>query len=363
MSDTYFDMNLVTGARDADHVTSADDGALHAAMYGRDQYVMYGLEATLVNNNLIRISEGDALINGRHARIEHGFTAELSLANGSQSVSRVDLIVITYRKASSTDENAAIEVLTGTAAAGSAQPPDYIEGNILDGDNVVQFPLYRIDYTGVELPRVTKLYKNTMSLMDMLYHISIPQIGFIVENSGQNPGEVYPGTAWELYGVGEVSVCVDANNTEINAFNKHGGSDKRSISVANLPKHTHSVGAHTHAIGSHSHLVPEANVYTDDGGTHQHSGFYVKDIARSTTGTLNSRYGPATGSTAMSDNPITAKAGSHNHHIYIPPRYSNNSDGGNTGNNSVFNTGEQGSGTAFDIRQPFATVYRWIRVA
>ena len=364
MSDRYYNMNLVTGARDADHVTSADDGSLHAAMYGREQYVMHGLEYTLVNNNLIRISEGDALINGRHARIDHGFSAELTLINGSQGVSRVDLIVITYRKISSTDESAIIEVLTGEAATGTAEPPEYIEGNILDGDNVVQFPLYRIDYTGVELPRVTKLYKNTMSLMDILYQIAIPQVGFIVENNGQNPGEVYPGTIWELYGVGEVSVCVDVNNTDINAFGKHGGANSRAIEIANLPSHAHSVGAHTHAIGSHTHGISAYSTVTGLKGDHQHSGYYIKDItAGSASSSKNSRYGPKTGSTETSVNPIVDVSGVHQHTIDLPAKNTGTPSNNNTGNNSAFNTGSTGSGTAFDVRQPYATVYRWIRTA
>lgn len=36
-----------------------------------------------------------------------------------------------------------------------------------------------------------------------------------------------------------------------------GGSATTTIASANLPKHTHSVGAHSHGLNNHTHSVPE----------------------------------------------------------------------------------------------------------
>ena len=94
---SVYELNLVTGAKGKNHITSADDGSLFASMYGKDKYVMNGFKYTLVNSGLIRIAEGDALINGRHCRINHGYVADLQLAAGNNGMNRIDLVVITYR--------------------------------------------------------------------------------------------------------------------------------------------------------------------------------------------------------------------------------------------------------------------------
>lgn len=80
-------LNLVTGYQGAAHVTSADTGSLNAAIFGNGQYVLNRgnkFSALTVSNNLIRISDGDIMLQGRHVRLNEGSTVELTIENGAQ---------------------------------------------------------------------------------------------------------------------------------------------------------------------------------------------------------------------------------------------------------------------------------------
>lgn len=354
-----YDMNLVTGARGKEHITSADDGSLYASIYGRGQYVMHGFSYTLVNSGLIRIAEGDALINGRHCRINHGYVADLQLAAGSNGLNRIDLVVITYRKNTETDEKAVLEVITGTATSGTALEPSYAAGNVLNGDRVVQFPLYRISYTGINMPVVTRMFEPQNSMIEMVENIMsvlIPPVGWIEYNdTGKNPEERYPGTKWELYGAGRFEACVNTSDTDFSK-GKTGGSKNITLSVAQLPSHHHITKAHAHGLNNHSHTIPKLTGTTISGGEHTHKAYYTKDAA---AGSAKTRYFP-NGEFESSDNFIDT-SGKHSHKITTNEGTTSGSNG-NTANSADNNTSDIGSGQNINILPPYITVYRWKRV-
>lgn len=357
MASTYT-MNLVTGAQGKEHITSADDGSLYASMYGTGQYVMHGFTHSLVNSNLIRIAEGDALINGRHCRINHGYVADLQLASGSNGLNRIDLVVITYQKNTESDEKATLDVLTGKATSGTAKAPSYEAGNVLNGDTVVQFPLYRINYTGINMPIVTQLFKPGKSLMEIYQNIMailIPPVGWIEENTtGNNPSERYPGTSWKLYGVGRFGVCVNASDIDF-AKDKTGGAKKINLSTSQMPKHHHITYGHSHEVNKHYHGVEKIYVTTNQGGSHTHKAWYDKDGG----GSNKTRYIPG-GHTESSDNFIKS-SGMHTHDMLIP-EHNTKSTATTTKNNSDANTSDSGTGSDITILPPYITLYRWKRV-
>lgn len=358
---TSYEMNLVTGARGQEHISSADDGSLYAAIYGDGKYVMNGFGYTLVNSGLIRIAEGNALINGRHCRINRGYVADLTLAAGSNGLNRIDLIVITYRKNSETDEKATLEVLTGTATSGTAVAPNYTDGNILNGDKVVQYPLYFVRYTGINRPVVNTVFSRTKSIRELesyLRNIITPPIGWIEYNeNGVNPATRYSGTVWELYGVGKFEVCVDEKDSDFSSKDQEGGNKSIKLSVSQLPAHHHITKAHTHSLNAHSHSIPALSGSTDNSGKHTHKANYTQDAA---SGSAKTRYYPD-GEIESSQNFISS-SGAHSHSVTTKASTTGANGGGNTNSSAEANTTDTGNTSDINILPPYITLYRWRRV-
>lgn len=156
-------IRLVTGYAGEAHVTAADAGSLHAALAGSGQYVLKKgsqFAASVVNSNTIRIADGDLLMQGRHARIAHGDTVDLTIENGTSGYYRNDLIVARYTKdAGNGVESVTLAVIKGAASTTAAIDPAYTSGDILSGDALLnEMPLYRIALNGLNVQAPVPLY-------------------------------------------------------------------------------------------------------------------------------------------------------------------------------------------------------------
>lgn len=348
-----YNMNLVTGSLGTDHVTSADDGALYAAIFGSGQYVMNGMEHRVVNNNQIQIAAGSVLINGRFARINYGNTAQIPIENGTSGMMRNDLIVITYRYGSA--ESASIDVIKGNVTSGDAPDPAYTVGDILKGDSVVQMPLYRVRINGISIAGVDFLGQRVNSIMDMMKSL-YPPVGSIIENAdGANPSLRYPGTTWVLHGAGRVAVCVDTSDGDFGA-GKTGGNKSVALDSNNLPEHRHRVPSHTHQM-THTHVIPAlSGTAVASGSEHEHCGHYNSDGG---SGSHN-RYLPS--GKKDSTTPLTLKDGSHAHTVKTNASNTGNSPAYTYGS-EIFNTDWAGYSKPVNVMNPYVTVYRWRRTA
>lgn len=168
---------IVTGLKGQEHVTSADDGAFNAGIVGTGKYVMKTAEqfaAEIVSNNIVRIKSGDLVNQGRHIRIEVNDYEDMTIENGAQSVKRNDLIVMRYKKDTSTTielESAELVVIKGIAGA-TATDPTYTSGDILAGATQDDFPLYRVSLNGLNIEKVTPLFSTVPNLNELNTKIS-----------------------------------------------------------------------------------------------------------------------------------------------------------------------------------------------
>lgn len=155
--------HLITGYAGTEHIKSADDGSFNAAFFGNGQYVMESgsqFEGSIIDNNTVRIFDGDLLTYGRHIRIEPNAYEELTIETGTAGVNRNDLICMTYTKDNTSGiEDAYMEVIKGTEKSGTASDPKYTNGNILNGATLNQMPLYRVKIEGVVLVELVPLFK------------------------------------------------------------------------------------------------------------------------------------------------------------------------------------------------------------
>ena len=157
-------IHLITGYAGYEHIKSEDDGAFNASFFGDGQYIMeYGnqFEASIIDNNTVRVFDGNGLMYGRHFRLADNLHEDLVIANGTAGTNRCDLICVTYLKDEiAGTESVYLEVIKGTETAGAASVPGHTNGNILEGATYNQMPLYSVSIEGVVLKSITPLYET-----------------------------------------------------------------------------------------------------------------------------------------------------------------------------------------------------------
>lgn len=197
-------MELVTGHSGSDHVDSTDAGAMHAGIVGTGTYVLGTggrLVATMQSANVVRIADGDLMMQGRHATIESGAYDELTIQNGTQAQKRNDLVVAHYERKTSAPytESLDLRIIKGTPTSGEPSDPEYQEGDILAGDAVVEAPLYRIPLDGITPGEPVPLFDVLLPMADLWDSVS--QLRSVAVAGGQW-GEV---RAWSVGSVVTVS--------------------------------------------------------------------------------------------------------------------------------------------------------------
>ena len=78
--------HLVTGYAGEEHITSADQGSFNASFFGTGQFVMEAgrqFEASIIDNNTVRVFDGDMLMQGRHIRIPPDTYEDMVITTGT----------------------------------------------------------------------------------------------------------------------------------------------------------------------------------------------------------------------------------------------------------------------------------------
>ncbi|WP_304393456.1 phage baseplate protein [uncultured Clostridium sp.] len=211
----------------------------------------------------------------------------------------------------------------------------------------------------------------------------------IMDTKNINPSTYLGFGTWELWGNGKVPVGVDPNDTDFNTVEKIGGNKTHTLTVAEMPKHTHtftgsehthSVPTHNHGLNSHTHSF---SVTTGSNGSHSHNtefgntyGFQVYDRNNANV----ARFQIASGSAyhviaskvpyldGIKYAAYTDSQGSHTHSV----SGTTGAASGSTANSSALTSGKTtqggtnsntGSGNAHSIVQPFITCYIWKRIS
>lgn len=180
-------MKIITGYRNEPHVTSEQMRAINQAIFGIEPcYIAkldseYNLNAEIVNANTVKISAGLLMMHGCAAYIAPGFHELLSIANGSQSMSRKDLIVARYTKDASTGvENVELAVITGTPATSNPTRPSCADnGGIDSGTTLRECALYEVNIEGITISSITPLVNTLPPRAEMLTTLSslVTQVG------------------------------------------------------------------------------------------------------------------------------------------------------------------------------------------
>lgn len=156
-------------------VSAESDGALLAGIFGSAKYVLENgsqFKTEVQSNNIVKISDGDAVMYGRHVRIPANDSALVTINNGHSGVNRIDLIVFRYAKDSTGKETAELHVIQGESSSGTAAVPESVNGNILKGALQADFPLYSVELKGVNIVAVEPMFKKLKNMDDLLDEVA-----------------------------------------------------------------------------------------------------------------------------------------------------------------------------------------------
>lgn len=166
--------HLITGYAGYEHIRSSDEGAFNAAFFGDQQYVMESgnrFAGSIIDNNTVRILDGDGLMYGRHFRIEPNEYEDVIISTGTAGRNRIDIICMTYEKnAEDETEKTYLQVVRGVETEGTASDPSYTDGNILEGAGFNQMPLYRVIIEGVVLSEIEPLFETIPTYKQLAEH-------------------------------------------------------------------------------------------------------------------------------------------------------------------------------------------------
>ena len=206
-------MKIVTGYGGTEHITSNDWQGLNQGIVGTDSYVLdvgNKFAATMPDATHVNISDGEGVLQGVHFRTEPGATDSVTIDAGSSGSNRIDLICARYTKNSTTGvENVEWAVIKGTAVSGDPLAPSYTTGDVLGGDTLVDYPMFKVTLSGVT-PTLTSLISSIASIngvVNALYwaHKSEVTGSFNVNTSNFTVGYTYTLPSGNPY---EISVNV-----------------------------------------------------------------------------------------------------------------------------------------------------------
>ena len=113
---------------------------------------------------------------------------------------------------------------------------------------------------------------------------TIYPVGSIYINAGvaTNPGTLLGFGTWSAFGTGRTIVGVDSSDTDFDAVRETGGSKTHTLTVSEIPAHTHTVAASTNDSDesgvSQGHTINTTNVSTSStggGGAHNNLQPYI----------------------------------------------------------------------------------------
>ena len=164
-------MEIITGYTGKPHVTAEQDRDVNEGIFDTGSFVLKTgsqLAAELVSNNEIKIRDGVLVIQGCTAVIKKNTYDPVTIANGSQGMKRIDLIVARYNKNEETKiEEVTLKVIQGTPNASTAAVPTYKTGDIQSGDLVADMPLYKVTLDGLNVTSVDKMFMVIPTLPEL----------------------------------------------------------------------------------------------------------------------------------------------------------------------------------------------------
>lgn len=215
-------IELVTGHSGSSHVTSAQDGRLNAAIFGKYDYVLplqSEFAITVDSANSVTVATGDAMMAGRHITSEAPTT--LTVDSGTQGMKRNDIVCIVYSKSGSGVETASLTIVKGTETSGTPIDPVLPSGYVLSGDTTDSMALWRLPIDGITLGTPEQIFLKAKIVAEdtsgnyeyaIGYTASARRISLTGSHGGGTTTAVLPAASDSTYGLVKTSNGVSNTN-------------------------------------------------------------------------------------------------------------------------------------------------------
>ena len=183
-------MDIITGYTGSPHVTAEQDRDVNIGIFGAESYVLRTgsqLKAEVSSNNEIKVRDGVIMHQGCAASIKKNTYDSLTIANGSQGMKRVDLIVARYSRDQNTkEESLVLKVIQGTPKESGPAVPGYTTGDIQAGDLIADMPLYQVTLNGLNITEVKQLFATQDSIAGLSSNLANIKADLIKANNSLN---------------------------------------------------------------------------------------------------------------------------------------------------------------------------------
>lgn len=153
-------LTVNTPVEEEAHILAEDDATLYDTIIGSDCVLPVGgqLNASIISNNSVRITDGMVSVGGHIGRIIKGDYEDMAIANGVSGQNRNDLIVARFISGGTAGADTySLVVVQGTPGT-SASDPATVQGVLYDGDTQRDYPLWRVRLEGLSIAGLDKLY-------------------------------------------------------------------------------------------------------------------------------------------------------------------------------------------------------------
>ena len=267
-------MKIITGKTATEHVNSEDDRGLYAGIFGSGSYILNTgtkFQTSIESSTTIRINSGDLVHQGCHARIPYDEYDEVTIDAGTTGYKRIDLIVARYEKNAGL-ESMSLVAIKGQPAVSDPVAPDYNNGNILEGANISDMPLYRVMLDGVNIESVSNI-ATLYTIGSYIYPVG----SIYISVNEMNPETLFGGVWERIQGkfLLSSSDSHDLNTTggqESISYTPSGTTEEHKITLDEMPAHEHQINP----------LDVRAKVVDDDTGMPVNKEILTSDYAVTT---------------------------------------------------------------------------------
>lgn len=181
-------MDIITGYTGEPHISSEQDRDINIGIVGEGSYVLatgLRMEPEVQTGNEVRIKDGVIMHQGCAASIKKNTYDSVMIANGSQGMKRIDLIVARYQRNAETNiESMNLVVIQGTPAETDPVVPEYVSGDIQAGDTVADMPMYKVHLDGLNITSIEKVFTEVNGLEELNSNLVQSGSGSVTLGSG-----------------------------------------------------------------------------------------------------------------------------------------------------------------------------------
>lgn len=170
-------------------VTAQMDADFYAGIWGDGLSVINvgnNMAASIESATVVRVADGEAIIQGRRIHIDAGSYDEFSIPIGEQGATKY--FVIGYELYRNAENNELCRTFVQEVASASATVP--AGGVLRDGATSIKAPLYRVTKNGVNIGSITALFEAP-KVMSQIFPVG----AVYISTTATNPS-VYFGGTW-----------------------------------------------------------------------------------------------------------------------------------------------------------------------